>query len=224
MAHELADTHYTVFSWKTVRDVTDKMPNLYPLARPVFGLLKPEAARDLTVWCLKAGLGRLMVDGSACRPDPALLSQRLWGITFSNPIGLAAGFDKDARVPDAVLDNWGLGFAEVGTVTPRPQPGNPKPRVFRLRDDEAIINRMGFNSCGLSDVVSRLRRRRDRRGIIGLNLGKNRETEDAAAERQAERNELISEVRAVARESPDSIQRNFQRHEYSRRGNQKDRQ
>jgi dihydroorotate dehydrogenase len=123
-----------------------------------------------------------MVDRSARRPDPTLLSQRLWGITFTNPIGLAAGFDKDARVPDAVLDNWGLGFAEVGTVTPRPQPGNPKPRVFRLKGDEAIINRMGFNSCGLPDVVGRLSRRYDRRGIIGLNLGKNKETEDASAD------------------------------------------
>ncbi|HTT78498.1 MAG TPA: quinone-dependent dihydroorotate dehydrogenase [Stellaceae bacterium] len=158
------------------------MPNLYPLVRPIFGLLRPETARDLTLWCLEAGLGRLMVDRAARRPDPVLLSQRLWNIEFSNPIGLAAGFDKDARVADAVIDTWRFGFAEVGTVTPRPQPGNPKPRVFRLKDDDAIINRMGFNNCGLPDVVRRLRRRHARPGIIGLNLGKNRETEDAAAD------------------------------------------
>jgi dihydroorotate dehydrogenase len=123
-----------------------------------------------------------MVDRSARRPDPPLLSQRVWGLTFANPLGLAAGFDKDARVPDAVIGNWRFGFAEVGTVTPRPQPGYRKPRVFRLREDAAIINRMGFNSCGLPDVVTRLRARHAGGRIIGLNLGKNRETEDAAAD------------------------------------------
>jgi dihydroorotate dehydrogenase len=158
------------------------MPNLYPLARPIFGLLPAEYARDLTVRCLEAGLGGLMVDRSARRPDPPLLSQRVWDLTFANPLGLAAGFDKDARVPDAVIGNWGLGFAEVGTVTPRQQRGNPKPRVFRLREDNAIINRMGFNSCGLPDVVRRLKARRTRGGIIGLNLGKNRKTQDAATD------------------------------------------
>jgi dihydroorotate dehydrogenase len=154
------------------------MPNLYPLARPVFGLLQPERARDLTIRCLEMGLSKLMVERSARRPDPPLLSQRIWNLTFTNPIGLAAGFDKDARVPDAILRSWRFGFVEAGTVTPRPQYGNPKPRVFRLREDDAIINRMGFNSCGLSEVCGRLRARRGRVGIIGLNLGKNRETED----------------------------------------------
>jgi dihydroorotate dehydrogenase len=158
------------------------MPNLYPLARPLFGRLPPEFARDLTVRCLESGLGRFMVDNSARRPDPPLLSQRVWDTTFRNPIGLAAGFDKDARVPDAVIDDWRFGFVEVGTVTPRPQYGNRKPRVFRLREDGAIINHMGFNSCGLIEVLKRLRRRQGRSGIIGLNLGKNRETEDAGAD------------------------------------------
>src|SRR5690242_8775011 len=125
------------------------MPNLYPLARRIFGLLHPERARDLTIRCLEMGLGDLMVDVSARLPDPPVLSQRLWNLDFSNPVGLAAGFDKDARVADAILKSWRFGFVEVGTVTPRPQYGNKKPRVFRLKEDQAIINRMGFNSCGL---------------------------------------------------------------------------
>ncbi len=158
------------------------MPNLYPIARPIFGLLRPEAARDVTIWCLEAGLGGLMVDRSARQPDPSVLGQTIWDLSFPNPIGLAAGFDKDARVPDAILDHWRCGFVEVGTVTPRPQYGNPKPRVFRLRGDGAIINRMGFNSRGLPYVLDRLRERFGRQGIIGLNLGKNSDTEDAAAD------------------------------------------
>lgn len=158
------------------------MPNLYPLARPVFGALPPEFARDLTLRCLEAGLGPLMVDRSAQQPDPPLLAQRIWNLTFTNPIGLAAGFDKDARVPDAIIGAWRFGFVEVGTVTPDPQSGNRKPRVFRLREDGAIINRMGFNSCGLSEVLDRLKNRYGRSGIIGLNLGKNRDTEDAGSD------------------------------------------
>jgi dihydroorotate dehydrogenase len=96
---------------------------------------------------------------------------------FPNPIGLAAGCDKDGRVPDAML-NLGFGFVEIGTVTPRPQTGNPKPRLFRLEEDRAIINRMGFNSDGLDTVIRRLSRR-TRRGVVGINLGKNRDTDDA---------------------------------------------
>jgi len=155
------------------------MPNLYPVARKIFGWLRPEFARNLTVLCLEAGLGGLMVDASARQTDPAILAQRLWGLNFSNPVGLAAGFDKDARVPDAVLKSWRVGFVEVGTVTPRPQPGNEKPRVFRLSEDHAIINRMGFNSCGLRKVLTRLQKRSGRPGIVGLNLGKNKDTENA---------------------------------------------
>jgi dihydroorotate dehydrogenase len=105
------------------------------------------------------------------------LAQRLWGLDFANPVGLAAGYDKDARVPDAML-RLGFGFVEVGTVTPRPQPGNPKPRLFRLEQDQAIINRMGFNSGGLDAACERLSRR-IRSGIVGVNLGKNRDTDDA---------------------------------------------
>jgi dihydroorotate dehydrogenase len=104
----------------------------------------------------------------------------LWGLDFANPVGLAAGYDKDARVPDAML-RLGFGFVEVGTVTPRPQPGNPKPRVFRLEQDRAVINRMGFNSGGLEAACARLSAR-PRSGIVGVNLGKNRDTQDAAGD------------------------------------------
>jgi dihydroorotate dehydrogenase len=105
------------------------------------------------------------------------LAQRLWGHDFANPVGLAAGYDKDARVPDEML-RIGFGFVEIGTVTPHPQPGNPKPRLFRLEQDQAIINRMGFNSGGLDAVCDRLSRR-VRSGIVGVNLGKNRDSEEA---------------------------------------------
>src|SRR5207302_1805347 len=94
--------------------------------------------------------------------------------------GLAAGFDKDARVPEA-LRGFGFGFFEIGTVTPRPQPGNSKPRLFRLEEDQAIVNRMGFNSGGLEAAIERLQRRRHT-GIVGVNLGNNRDSRDAAAD------------------------------------------
>jgi len=156
------------------------MPNLYPLIRPALRLLSPETAHDLTISALAAGCGGLMLDRSAREPDPAILGQRLWGLDFPNPVGLAAGFDKDARVTDA-MDAFGFGFVEIGTVTPRPQPGNPKPRIFRLEQEQAIINRMGFNSAGLDAVISRLSRR-PHAGIIGVNLGKNRDSDDATAD------------------------------------------
>lgn len=156
------------------------MPNFYPLIRPVLRRLPPEAARDLTVRALEAGLGRLMADRAARAPDPPILAQRLWGLDFANPVGLAAGYDKDACVAEA-LREFGFGFVEVGTVTPRPQPGNPKPRLFRLEQDHAVINRMGFNSGGLDAVINRLSRPA-RTGITGLNLGKNRDSSDAAAD------------------------------------------
>jgi dihydroorotate dehydrogenase len=154
------------------------MPNLYPLIRPALRLLPAETARDLTLRALEAGFGRLMTDGAAQQPDPPILAQRLWGLDFANPVGLAAGYDKDARVPDA-MRCFGFGFVEIGTVTPRPQPGNVKPRVFRLDEDQAIVNRMGFNSGGLDAVVERLSQRA-RSGIVGVNLGKNRDSDAAA--------------------------------------------
>ena len=156
------------------------MPNLYPLIRPALRLVSPETAHDLTISALAAGCGRLMLDRAAREPDPLILAQRLWGLDFPNPVGLAAGFDKDARVTDA-MDAFGFGFVEIGTVTPRPQAGNPKPRIFRLEQDQAIINRMGFNSRGLDAVISRLSRR-PHTGIIGVNLGTNRDSGGAAAD------------------------------------------
>jgi len=110
--------------------------------------------------------------------DPTL-ERRLWGMTFPNPVGLAAGFDKDAKYTDA-LSCLGFGFIEIGTVTPRPQPGNPKPRLFRLPADGALINRMGFNNDGSAQAALRLKRRRERI-IIGGNIGKNKLTPNEEA-------------------------------------------
>lgn len=154
------------------------MRDLYSLIRPALFCFPAEAARELALWAIRAGLDRFLIDRSAQNSDPAILAQPLWRSTFPNPIGLAAGFDKDARVAHRV-ERWGFGFVEIGTVTPRPQRGNRKPRVFRLREDEAIVNYMGFNSGGLDAVVGRLSRRA-RCGIVGVNLGKNRDSTDAA--------------------------------------------
>ena len=149
------------------------MPDLYPLVRPFLRALSPEVAHRLTLMALAAGLA-----GTSRTPDSAELGQRLWGLDFPNPIGIAAGFDKDARAPEALL-RLGFGFVEIGTVTPRPQPGNPLPRVFRLEADGALINRMGFNSGGLDRVVERMTPRRREAGIVGVNIGKNRDSADA---------------------------------------------
>jgi dihydroorotate dehydrogenase len=157
------------------------VPDLYPLIRPLLRLVPAETAHRLSIAALSAGLGAWLVDRSAAECDPPILGQRLFGLDFPNPIGLAAGYDKDARVPDALL-RLGFGFVELGTVTPRPQRGNPKPRLFRLEQDRAIVNRRGFNSGGLDRVAARLARRRDRPGIVGLNLGANRDSRDAAAD------------------------------------------
>jgi len=154
------------------------MPDLYRLIRPVLRPLPPEVAHELSLRVLELGLGRFLHSSRAEKPDPPVLAQRLWGRDFANPVGLAAGYDKDVRVPDAIL-GLGFGFAEVGTVTPRAQPGNPKPRLFPLNQDRVIINRLGFNNGGLDAVCGRLARR-SRCGIVGVNLGKNRDSEDAA--------------------------------------------
>jgi dihydroorotate dehydrogenase len=146
------------------------------LVRPLLRALPPESAHRLTLAVLAAGLG-----GRAASADPPMLAQRLWVRDFPNPIGIAAGFDKDALVPDALL-RLGFGFVETGTVTPRPQPGNPKPRVFRLDEDLALINRLGFNSSGLDRVVGRLEARRGNGGIVGVNIGRNRDSADAVAD------------------------------------------
>ncbi len=129
----------------------------------------------MTLGLLKAGLA------PAQRPiRNAMLASRHWGLDFPNPVGLAAGFDKNGEVSDAMLGQ-GFGFVEIGSVTPRPQPGNPKPRLFRLSDDQAVINRMGFNNHGLGAAAANLAARTSR-GVLGANLGKNKDTEDAAAD------------------------------------------
>ncbi len=153
-------------------------PLLYRLARPAIALLDPERAHRLAIKALKSGLVRARAE-----PDDPILATRVWEIDFLNPVGLAAGFDKDAEVADAML-SFGFGFVETGTVTPLPQPGNSGQRLYRLDQDGAVINRFGFNSKGLAHFAERLaeRRRRGASGIVGANVGKNRDTEDGAAD------------------------------------------
>jgi dihydroorotate dehydrogenase len=147
----------------------------YRFVRPIFQSLTPETAHRAAIWGLRLGLG-----GKRSEPDEPILGTRVWGLDFPNPIGVAAGFDKGAEVVDAMLD-LGFGFTEAGTVTPLPQPGNPRPRLFRLDEDEGVINRLGFNSGGLAPYVKRVSRR-TRRGIFGANVGKNRDAADAIAD------------------------------------------
>lgn len=146
----------------------------------LLGLLPPERAHRLTIRLLAAGVVPRL--GHA---DDPILQSRLWGLTFPNPVGLAAGFDKDAEAVDALL-GLGFGFVETGSVTPRPQSGNPRPRLFRLRRDGAVINRMGFNSAGAEAAASRLaasgKVKGRVRGVLGINLGKNKDSDDAAAD------------------------------------------
>ena len=149
-------------------------------------LLPPERAHGVTLWALRHGLGPRLSE-----PDDPILACALWGRSFGNPIGIAAGFDKNAEAP-AALRAMGFGFVEVGSVTPRPQPGNPRPRLFRLPEDGAVINRMGFNNDGVSAVAARLEayraapagpgRSARRAGPVGVNLGKNRDSVDAGAD------------------------------------------
>jgi dihydroorotate dehydrogenase len=145
------------------------------LVGPLVRLLPAEAAHTLTVAVLKSGLVPAQP-----RQDDAILRVNLWGREFPNPVGLAAGFDKNGEVPDAMCGQ-GFGFVEVGTVTPQPQPGNPRPRLFRLVEDQAAVNRMGFNNQGIEAMAGRLARRRGT-GIVGVNLGKNKDTADAPAD------------------------------------------
>ena len=144
---------------------------LYSLARPFLFRLDPEVAHDLTLsWLAKAQrLGLLPT-----RRYTLSESIQVMGLEFSNPIGLAAGLDKNGAYVDA-LAMLGFGFIEIGTVTPRPQPGNPKPRMFRLSAHEAIINRMGFNNAGVEKLIENVKRSRYR-GVLGINIGKNAAT------------------------------------------------
>jgi dihydroorotate dehydrogenase len=151
------------------------------IALPLLRLMEPESAHNATLSALKAGLVFVRKETE----DP-VLAQDVLGLRFANPIGLAAGFDKNAEVIGPML-GLGLGFVEVGTVTPKPQPGNPRPRIFRLAEDRAIINRLGFNSEGLDAAERHLARWRERHprgshGPVGVNLGKNKESADAATD------------------------------------------
>lgn len=144
------------------------------IIRPLMFMLSPERAHRITIAALRAvgmipGSRWLMSRLMAVR-DPAL-EREVFGVKFPNPIGIAAGFDKDAEVYNE-LSAMGYGFVEIGTVTPRPQPGNPRPRLFRLPKDMAIINRMGFNNQGMYNAIGNLRHRK-RGTIVGANIGKN---------------------------------------------------
>lgn len=148
---------------------------LYALARPLLFSLDPEAAHNLTLpWLKKASRLGLTSIISRPRPDP----RTVMGITFPNPVGLAAGLDKDGAYIDG-LASLGFGSIEIGTVTPRAQPGNPLPRMFRLPQANAIINRMGFNNGGVDAFVANVQASRffqNREGVLGLNIGKNADT------------------------------------------------
>jgi dihydroorotate dehydrogenase len=146
---------------------------LYPLVRPFVFALDAERAHRLTIRALKA-----IPAGLPPLEDP-VLAIRVAGLDFPNPVGLAAGFDKDAEVHGQML-GLGFGFVEVGTLTPRPQEGNPRPRLFRLAEDRAVINRMGFNNGGFDSARARLRGRR--RGIVGVNIGANKDSADRIAD------------------------------------------
>jgi dihydroorotate dehydrogenase len=164
------------------------------LLRPLLFALDPETAHHLTLRAAIA-LGRMpgaaRLIGPPAPPATPALRQTLWGLSFANPVGLAAGFDKDG-VLAGVLPRLGFGFLELGSVTPRPQPGNPRPRLFRLWEDEAVINRMGFNNAGAVPMAETLARLTRRPVPIGVNLGKNRDT---PLERAAE--DYCAALRAV---------------------------
>ncbi len=152
------------------------MFDTWRLLGPAMGLIEPERAHDLALKALESGIaGR-----RSSRERPALATT-LFGLDFPNPLGLAAGFDKNARVTGAMLAA-GFGFVEAGTVTPRPQAGNPRPRVFRLPADRAVINRLGFNNEGMDQVAARLSERRREAGLVGINIGMNRDSTDAAGD------------------------------------------
>ena len=157
------------------------------LARPFLYAFDPETAHRLAIRLLQ-----LAPLAPAAPDDPRLVS-RVFGLNFPNPIGIAAGFDKHAEIPDALL-RAGFGFVEIGTITPLPQPGNPRPRLFRLDADQAIINRLGFNSDGGDVVLRRLAARAKTGGIVGINLGANKD----AADRIADYVRLIEKFAAVA--------------------------
>ena len=148
---------------------------LEAMSLPLMRLFDPEDAHRMAIHGLR------MVPTPPPRPDDPKLAVRAFGLNFPNPIGLAAGFDKSAEAPDALL-RLGFGFVEIGSVTPRPQAGNPRPRLFRLSQDEAVVNRMGFNNDGADAVLRRLAARANRSGIVGVNVGANKDATDRVAD------------------------------------------
>ena len=147
---------------------------LFPLLRPALFALDPETAHGLSIAALKA------LPLPEARIDPALRTT-VAGIAFPGPLGAAPGYDKNGEVPDALL-RLGFGFAEVGTVTPLAQVGNPRPRLFRLAEDRAVINRMGFNNAGAEALLARLKARAGKGGVIGINIGANKDSPDRIAD------------------------------------------
>lgn len=155
---------------------------MYQLLKPILFLISPEKAHRLTVGlfkflCAIPGFKFLFRANYVYKDDS--LKRNLFGLTFDNPVGLAAGFDKDAEVIDE-FSNLGFGFIEIGTITPKGQPGNEKPRLFRLQKDEALINRMGFNNSGMDAALERLKKRKSNI-ILGGNIGKNKVTPNEQA-------------------------------------------
>lgn len=148
------------------------MSSFYKSATKLIRALPAETAHNITIQALKAGLG----PKHTSQTDPRL-AIRVGGLDLPHPVGLAAGFDKNADVPHAML-SAGFGFVECGTVTPKPQSGNPKPRLFRLNQDRAVINRMGFNNKGLDNFANNLSQHKSRSGLIGANLGANKTSQD----------------------------------------------
>ncbi len=145
------------------------------LLHPALLRLDPETAHGLTIKGLR------FMPARQPAPDDPRLAVEAFGLRFPNPLGVAAGFDKDAEVPGALL-GLGCGFAEVGTLTPKAQPGNPRPRVFRLPEDDALVNRYGFNNEGHGPAHARLAQRRREAGIVGVNIGANKDASDRAAD------------------------------------------
>lgn len=155
-----------------------KRPSLFDLVRPAIFALDPETGHRMAIKSLKS----LPTRGARSSLSQAgALTTAIAGLEFPNPVGVAAGFDKDAEVPDALL-GLGFGFTEVGSITPRPQAGNPKPRLFRLTEDQGVINRMGFNNAGAETALTRLKARAGRPGIVGVNIGANKDSDDRIAD------------------------------------------
>lgn len=161
--------------------------SLYPLIRPLVFALDAETSHRATIAALK------MLPSRRPPEFPASLRTTVAGLDFPTPVGLAAGFDKDAEVPRQMLA-LGFGFVEVGTVTPKPQHGNPKPRLFRLSEDKAVINRMGFNNHGQPAAFARLTECTNAHGVIGVNIGANKDSVDRIAD-------YVAGVRAMTRVS-----------------------